>query len=254
MRYFIEVSYDGTEFSGFQVQENANTIQAEVERALRVFAGQAFALTGSSRTDAGVHALQNYFHTDSELVLTERQVYNLNALLPPTIAVNSLRRVRDDAHCRFDATAREYRYYLHRKKNVFALNRSWHYPYAVDLAVLNSLAELVKQQTDFEAFCKRNAQVATYRCQIAECVWTEQPDGLMLYIRGNRFLRGMVRGLVSTMLKLSRRPDPLQRLQEVFDSHDCRQADFTAPGCGLFLAGVQYPEGVWEIEEVGGRR
>jgi tRNA pseudouridine38-40 synthase len=245
MRYFIELQYDGTGYSGFQVQENAVTIQSEVEKALATIFRQSFSLTGSSRTDAGVHALQNYFHFDTDLVISPKQLYNLNALLPATIAVRNIHPVKTDAHCRFDAIAREYHYHIHRYKDPFRINRSWFYPYAVDIDRLNKLAAFIKAQTDFESFSKRNTQVHTFQCRIAVCEWTADAHGLMFVVKGNRFLRGMVRGLVSTMLKLARQEQGIAQLSGIFDAKDCSKADFTAPGHGLFLSGVQYPDHIF---------
>src|SRR5688572_24416168 len=119
MRYFLEVSYKGTNYSGFQSQKNANTVQAEIQKALRILFKEEIELTGSSRTDAGVHAQQNYFHFDFENELSSHLLYNLNAILPNDIAVKSLIKVKDDAHCRFDAISREYKYFVYQKKNPF---------------------------------------------------------------------------------------------------------------------------------------
>ena len=115
-RYFLELAYKGNDYSGFQIQANANSIQQEVEKALGIFFRERFVLTGSSRTDGGVHALQNYFHFDYEGVIEKRVIYNLNAILPPDIAIKGAYPVAPDAHCRFDAVSREYRYYVYRKK------------------------------------------------------------------------------------------------------------------------------------------
>jgi len=111
-RYFLEVAYKGTSYSGFQIQDNASSIQEEVEKALEIFYRQPLALTGSSRTDTGVHALQNFFHFDYEGVIEDRILYNINAILPPDIVLKGIRPVAPDAHCRYDALSREYRYYL----------------------------------------------------------------------------------------------------------------------------------------------
>ena len=118
-RYFLELTYKGTAYSGFQVQDNAETVQSEVEKALQTFFRENFTLTGSSRTDAGVHANQNFFHFDTDHQLLGRHIYNLNAILPADIAVKGLYAVSDTAHCRFDAVARQYRYYIYQQKNPF---------------------------------------------------------------------------------------------------------------------------------------
>src|SRR5215216_1150335 len=118
-RYFLEVAYKGTGYSGFQVQQNANTIQAELEKAFRILQKEAVAMTGSSRTDAGVHALQNFFHFDYAGRFDARAVYKLNAILPRDIVIKQMVPVANDAHCRFDASGREYKYFIYRQKNPF---------------------------------------------------------------------------------------------------------------------------------------
>ncbi|HLZ88429.1 MAG TPA: tRNA pseudouridine synthase A, partial [Puia sp.] len=131
-RYFLELAYKGTNYSGFQIQENASSIQQEVEKALAIFFRSNFELTGSSRTDGGVHALQNYFHFDYEGIIENRVLYNINAILPPDIVLTGIHPVAPDAHCRFDAISREYRYYIYRVKNPFLADRAWFYPYTLD--------------------------------------------------------------------------------------------------------------------------
>ena len=133
MRYFLEVSYKGTAYSGFQSQHNANTVQAEIEKAFKIILKEDIDLTGSSRTDAGVHALQNYFHFDTDTGISSKLLYNLNAVLPADISVNSLREVGDNAHCRFDAVSREYKYFIHKKKNPFLTEKAFYFPYTLDL-------------------------------------------------------------------------------------------------------------------------
>ncbi|MDD2792291.1 MAG: tRNA pseudouridine(38-40) synthase TruA [Sediminibacterium sp.] len=241
-RYFLELGYKGTAFHGFQVQENAVTIQSEVEWALKVLFRTDFELTGSSRTDAGVHALQNYFHFDTPLELTGRHVYNLNAILPADICIHSIREVAPDAHCRFDAVAREYHYYLYTRKDPFMQDRGWHYPYQLDLQLLNEAASLLKQHTDFTSFAKRNAQVFTHNCTIQESRWElMEPNRLRYTVQANRFLRGMVRGLVGTMVKAGRGIISLSEFENILLAKDCTRADFSTPPQGLFLVRVIYP-------------
>ena len=155
-RYFLEVFYKGDGFSGFQVQRNAITIQSEIEKAFQIFFRKPVSLTGSSRTDAGVHALQNYFHFDWEGDFPEKAIYNINAILPLAIAVKSIRKVKNDAHCRFHAVEREYKYFIYDTKNPFLEDRAWHLPYTLNKETLNKCAEIIKQCDDFTAFSKKN--------------------------------------------------------------------------------------------------
>ncbi|HUR11194.1 MAG TPA: tRNA pseudouridine(38-40) synthase TruA [Flavitalea sp.] len=241
-RYFLEVRYKGTKYAGFQKQRNAHTVQAAIEEALQVFFRQPVALTGSSRTDSGVHALQNYFHFDSDQVVDNRSVYNLNALLPIDIAVIKLIRVKSEQHCRYDAIARHYAYYIYHKKDPFLYGRAYYYPYRLDDILLREAAAFVQQQTDFTAFAKRNTQVNHFECTIHHSSWERTADTLIYRVRANRFLRGMVRGLTGTMLQVGRKKISLSAFQEIFRSGESAQADFSVPGHGLFLEEVVYPE------------
>lgn len=250
-RYFLEVAYKGTHYSGFQVQDRHRTIQSEVTRALEVLFRASFSLTGSSRTDAGVHALQNFFHFDTDLVLTEKHMYNLNAILLPDIAVKGIYPVKDDAHCRFDAVARAYQYHIYRRKDPFMSDRGWLYPYPVNLALLNEAAGVLTTYRDFTSFSKRNTQVKTFLCTLERSVWYETNGGLVYDVQANRFLRGMVRGLVGTMLKVGREQITMDRFREIIEALDCSKADFTTPPQGLFLVSViyQYPLGATTVAD-----
>ena len=239
-RYFLEVAYKGTAYSGFQVQNNAVTIQSEVEKALHTLTRETIVLTGSSRTDAGVHALQNFFHFDTALVLHEKLLYNLNAILPGDIAAKSLRQVANDAHARFQANAREYRYYIYKEKDPFLADRAWFFPYGLNLNALNAAAKAIMEYEDFTSFSKRNTQVKTFICQIQHSEWREEGSTLVYHVKANRFLRGMVRGLVATMVKVGRGAITLDQFRQIIESKDCSKADFAAPGGGLFLVKVHY--------------
>ncbi|MES1219470.1 MAG: tRNA pseudouridine synthase A, partial [Bacteroidota bacterium] len=182
-RYFIELSYKGTDYSGFQAQHNANTVQAEVEKAIEILRKEKIVLVGSSRTDTGVHALRNYFHFDSEIKFDTREVsYKLNAILPYGIAINDIIPVKDDAHCRFDAVSREYRYYIYRKKDPFLQDRAFYFPYKLDVDKMKAAALLLKDYTDFTSFSKRNTQVKTFTCVITQSEWLCEEDCLVYHV------------------------------------------------------------------------
>lgn len=236
----MEVMYKGTAYSGFQVQANALTVQQVMEDALRVYLRVPVALTGSSRTDAGVHALQNYFHFDHEGEIPERFIYNMNAILPGDIVIRSLRQVADTAHCRFDALSREYAYHLYREKDPFQADRAWYYPYPLDTGMLDRVAGIIREYQDFSSFSKRNTQVKTFLCRIEESYWEHHAGGHIYHVRANRFLRGMVRGLVGTMLLAGKGRIGVEGFREIIESRDCTKADFTTPARGLFLVRVNY--------------
>lgn len=242
-RYFLEVAYMGTHYSGFQVQDHHRTIQSELTRSLEVLFRAPFALTGSSRTDAGVHALQNFFHVDTELELTDKHVYNLNAILLPDVAVKSIRRMPDEAHCRFDAIASAYRYHIYRHKDPFLKDRGWLYPYPLNKALLDEAAGVLMDYRDFTSFSKRNTQVKTFQCTIERSAWEAVDNGLVYRVKANRFLRGMVRGLVGTMLKVGREQISIDDFKQIIEARNCTLADFTTPPQGLFLEAVIYPDG-----------
>ena len=241
MRYFIEVAYMGTNYAGFQIQENANTVQAEVEKALAVFFQRNISLTGSSRTDAGVHALQNFFHFDYDEIIPPSVFYNLNAILPTDIVVKSIVHVQDENHARFDAGSREYKYYISPCKNPFLTNRSWYYPFKVDLELLNNAAKIILENRDFTSFAKKNSQVQTHQCTIQISHWYYHEDCLIYHVKANRFLRGMVRGLVGTMLLVGRGKISLSNFDNIIRSLNSSKANFATPAHGLFLIKVDYP-------------
>ncbi len=243
-RYFIEVTYKGTKYAGFQVQLNANTIQAEIEKALLIYCRQAFQLTGSSRTDAGVHAKQNYFHFDNQTGKEfnwEQVAYHLNAILPDDIVIKSINSVSEEKHCRFDALSRTYEYTLYNAKDPFLDDRAYYYPYPLQLDLLNEAAMMIKNTENFETFSKRNTQVQTYICSIFESHWKTRGEHEIVYtVKGNRFLRGMVRGLVGTMLKVGTKKIDLAEFAAIIQSHNVMLADFSMPAKGLSLINVAY--------------
>ena len=239
-RYFIEVSYKGTNYSGFQIQQNANSVQAEIEKALKIFYKEDFKLTGSSRTDAGVHALQNFFHFDTELELADAS-YHLNAILPGDIVVKKIFLVKPDNHCRFNALSREYAYTIYQQKDPFLQDRAYFFPYEINIELMQEAANELMNHQDFAAFSKRNTQAKTTICTIFSSKWEEKENVLIYNVISNRFLRGMVRGMVGTMLQVGRRKISLDQFINIIQSKDCTKADFSIPPQGLFLLKVQFP-------------
>lgn len=243
-RYFLEVCYKGANYAGFQVQDNAATIQQAVEKVLATYLRQAVTLTGSSRTDTGVHARQNFFHFDIDREIPQKAIYNFNAMLPADIAINNLIPVGPEAHSRFDAIAREYEYYIYQHKAPFLADRAFYFPYTLNLPAMQEAAAMILNYTDFTSFSKRNSQVRTKNCTIQYSEWVEREGGLTVYrVKANRFLRGMVRGLVGTMLQVGRGKLTIDEFRSVIEAKDCTLADFSVPGHGLFLCKVEYPEG-----------
>lgn len=241
MRYFLEVGYKGTRYAGFQVQPNAETIQGQVESAFRTVFRSPINLTGSSRTDAGVHALQNYFHFDLNEEFSPALVYNLNAVLPLDIVIKSIFPVPSDAHSRFLASSRQYKYFITAIKDPFQTETAWYYPYSINIDLLNQAASLLYKHSDYTSFSKRNTQVYTKQCTIVKSEWSVHNDSLIYTVEANRFLRGMVRGLVGTMLLVGRNKISLCDFEEIILSKNCTKANFATPAHGLFLVKVHYP-------------
>lgn len=250
-RYFIEVAYKGTKYSGFQVQDNATTIQSEVESALAIKFGQSFQLTGASRTDAGVHALQNYFHFDIKTDLfrlkskeennAQQILYSLNSILPADIVIKKIFDVEANKHCRFDAVSREYKYYIYRKKNPFYKDTAYFYPYTIDYEKLQQAAAVILDTKNFVAFSKKNTQINNFVCTIYKSEWIKENDFLIYNVVANRFLRGMVKGLVGTMLKTASGKISLGEFIAIVKSSNASIADFSVPSHALFLVEVKYP-------------
>lgn len=249
LRYFIEVAYKGTRYSGFQVQQNALTIQSEIEQAYSVLQRQPVTLTGSSRTDAGVHALQNYFHFDVAAPVHPQFVYKMNAILPPDIVVKALHLMPADAHSRFDATSRAYNYRIYQYKNPFLKGVGYYYPYKLNFELMQMGAALVKEQTNFFAFSKTNTQVKNFNCKIITSEWVQAAEDVYIYsIEGNRFLRGMVRLLTASLLKIGRGHLTLKAFESFFTTDT--KCGLSVPADGLFLKAVNYPKGYFPHEEV----
>lgn len=240
-RYFIEVCYDGAMFGGFQIQQNQQTIQGALEDAMSILFRQAIPLTGASRTDAGVHALQNFLHFDTDLSITSKHIYNLNAILPNSIVVKNIYIVPDTAHSRFDAIKRSYIYKIHTQKSPFLEGRSWYYPFPVSISALQEAADTLLTYTHFESFSKKNTSVNTFECTITKAQWIQEGSVITFNIDSNRFLRGMIRGLVGTMLQVGRGQTNLASWHEIIRSKNEQNVDFSTPAHGLYLSEIKYP-------------
>lgn len=239
-RYFLEVAYKGTRYSGFQIQENAATIQSEIEKAFKTLHRQPVELTGSSRTDTGVHAAQNFFHFDFDNPIHPQAVYKLNSILPSDIVVRDIIEMPAEAHSRFDATSREYIYRIHTFKDPFKKDTSLFYPYKLNIDAMQEGAIYLKSQQNFFSFSKTNTQVKNFTCLILKSEWQSNDEDLAFTIEANRFLRGMVRLITATLLKLGREKISLAEFKNLFDQ--VRKCGYSVPADGLFLNKVIYPE------------
>ena len=244
-RYFLELMYKGTHYSGFQTQENTHdTVQEEVEKAFAVLQRHPGVLTGSSRTDTNVHALQNFFHFDFDETINPQFLYKINAILPRDIVVKNIYQVNNEAHCRFDAITRSYQYHIYQGKNPFLADFAYYFPYNIDIEKLQEAASMIKNYNDFTSFSKRNTQVKTFICTILESEWKKEEKQLIYCVKANRFLRGMVKGFTGTMLQVGRGKITMAEFRNIIEAKDCTHADFSVPGHGLFLQQVEYPVGL----------
>lgn len=242
-RYFLEVAYKGSNYNGFQVQQqNAKTIQAEIEKAFNTIQRESVKLTGSSRTDAGVHALQNYFHFDYDGAIHQKFVYKMNAILPDDIVIKKIIPVSPESNSRFKAISREYKYFIYRQKNPFLKEQAYYFPYKLDIDKIQEAAQLLKTYSDFTSFSKRNTQVKTFHCKILISEWLEENGCLVYHVKANRFLRGMVRALTATMLLVGRHKLSIEEFKEIIEAKDCTKASFAVPPHGLFLVSVEFSE------------
>ncbi len=236
--------YNGAAFHGSQVQGDIPTVQLALNQAISTLLRQEVEAYGASRTDEGVHALCSYYHFDLEQPLPENFKYKLNSILSEHLSINKLFKTVDpEFNCRFAAISRTYRYRIYTEKNPFKYHRAYYFPFQIDRALLNETAKLLKQHTDFETFSKKNTQTYTFNCELFESYWEEIGNELHYVVKGNRFLRGMVRGLVGTQLQVARGRTTIEQYKSIIESKDCTQADFSVPGHGLYLENIEYPEG-----------
>lgn len=243
-RYFIELSYNGTDFHGWQTQPNSVTVQECLDKALSTFFRHEIVSLGCGRTDTGVHATQFYAHfdlTDVNPRQVENSVKGINALLPYSIAIKQIFVVANEAHARFDATAREYKYYLHFNKDPFKLDRSWLYKGTLDLEKMNEAAQILLKHKDFSCFSKSNTQTFTNNCKISYAKVEQQVDGLLFTIKADRFLRNMVRAIMGTLVMVGRGDIDIPAVEEIIASKNRSKAGQSVPACGLYLVAVEYP-------------
>jgi tRNA pseudouridine38-40 synthase len=247
-RYFIELSYDGTNYHGWQTQPNAVAVQEVLDKALTTVLREPIETLGCGRTDSGVHAKEFFAHFDlagESFVHSPRSisesVRGINSLLPHDIAVKKIVPVHDEAHARFDATSRSYQYHIHFNKDPFKNNYSWLLRDAPDLELMNKAAAIIMQYTDFSCFSKSNTQTKTNNCKITRTEWVMQDDGsIVFHISADRFLRNMVRAIVGTLIMVGRKEIEPEAVRAIIESMDRSNAGTSVPACGLYLTEVKY--------------
>jgi tRNA pseudouridine38-40 synthase len=244
-RYFLRISYDGTHYSGWQIQPEVTTVQGTLEKALQVLVRDFRSLIGCGRTDTGVHAREYFAHFDTEHPLHPEFLYKLNAILPRDIAVDMVEEVDNQAHARFSAIEREYKYFMHFRKIPFKNQYSVFHVHSLDLDRLNEASRHLIGEQDFTSFSKSNTQVKTNLCKVNTAYWETSDEGIVFTIAANRFLRNMVRAVVGTLLPIGEGVEQPDYLKEVIEAKDRSAAGKSAYPQGLFLNRITYPEHIW---------
>jgi tRNA pseudouridine38-40 synthase len=245
MRYFFEIAYNGKNYNGWQSQNNGIGVQAVVEDALSKLLQDQIKIVASGRTDAGVHCEQQFFHVDIEKELPEIFTQKLNSFLPHDIVILSIRKVKNDVSARYDALERSYRYQITKRKNPFLVDYSWHFFKPVNIQTMNDAASLLTGEQDFECFSKVHTDVNHFLCTVHKARWSQDGDLLLFEITANRFLRGMVRAIVGTLIDVGTGKIRIEDFEAIIKSRDRKKAGANVPSQGLFLTSVKYPSGVF---------
>ncbi len=249
MRYFLELRYNGGAYCGWQRQPDMPSVQQTLERGLATLLREPVEVTGAGRTDTGVNASYYVAHFDCSAPVADpvQTVYKLNFLLPGDIAVGGMTPVADDAHARFHACEREYRYYIEPRKNPFTRHATWQYYVPLDVARMNEAADVLLAQDDFTSFAKLNSNNRTNICRVMHARWSEDETGVLCFtIRADRFLRNMVRSIVGTLVDVGRGRYTPAEFRAIVESRDLSRSSAGAPAQGLFLSDVVYPAAIFE--------
>ncbi len=247
LRYFIELSYKGTNYHGWQVQPNAISIQELLNKALTTIFRTAINVVGAGRTDTGVHAEQLFAHVDLENeIKIEDAIYKLNSLLPNDIVVENIMKTTETAHARFDAKSRSYEYRIFMGRNPFLIDTTWQLNNAkLNIVKMNEASEILKNYTNFKCFSRTNSNVKTYNCDVKRAEWIKTNEILIFHITADRFLRNMVRAIVGTLIDVGKDKLTLEGFKQIIESEDRCNAGTSAPAQGLFLTQVTYPKTIF---------
>jgi len=243
-RYFLQLSYKGTNYHGWQIQPNAISVQEVMEDALSKILREKIAVVGAGRTDTGVHASYFILHFDVEKSIPESLdlVHKLNSFLPSDIAVQKVWPVTSEAHARFSAVSRTYHYYITTEKNPFVIETSHKYLKPLDIEKMNEAAQILFDYEDFTSFSRLHTDVKTNNCKIKQAEWIRKDQQLIFIIKANRFLRNMVRAIVGTLLEVGQGKLSIQQFREIIERKNRGAAGASAPAEGLFLVDIEYPE------------
>ena len=246
MRYFFEISYNGTAYHGWQNQDNALGVQEVVENALSKLLREKISIVGSGRTDTGVHCFQQFFHVDINKEFDRDQLLlRLNVFLPRDIVIKSILGVKQDAHARYDARGRSYEYRITRVKDPFLTHDAYYFFRDLDVPTMNQAAALLPGTHDFQCFSKVKTDVNHFICVVKQADWNQKGELLVFRITANRFLRGMVRAIVGTLLDVGNGKISLKEFRQIVESKDRKKAGMNVPPEGLYLMSVKYPKKIF---------
>jgi tRNA pseudouridine38-40 synthase len=253
-RYFIHMAYDGSKYHGWQIQPNDISVQKVMDHAISLLLRDKLETFGCGRTDSGVHARNFYAHFDHSILFNQEELnaltFKLNSFLPHDIVVFEIYRVQPDAHARFSAINRTYKYYISRKKDPFTLPYSWYYHPPLNIDLMKRGAEMLKSYSDFAAFSKKDTDIVGTLCKLEFARWEEVDNQLIFTIKANRFLRNMVRAITGTLMEMGRGKLDEEGLHNVIESRDRCKAGESVPAAGLFLHEVGYPGGIRIVENL----
>lgn len=249
-RYFIDITFDGSAYHGWQVQPNAVSVQQMLAGALTTLLKEDTGLTGSGRTDTGVHALKYTAHFNThaspEQIKQMDLRYKLNRILPSDISILKIKPVKPDAHARFSALSRSYHYIICRKKDPFMVNRAWLMERPLDFDLMQEISAKLLQYKDFESFSRSNTQVSNYLCTVKKAGWIQKDHLWIFHIEANRFLRNMVRAIVGTITDVGLKKISPARFDTIVQSKNRSNAGYSVPGCGLYFLGATYEAAIFE--------
>nr|WP_297168932.1 tRNA pseudouridine(38-40) synthase TruA [uncultured Dysgonomonas sp.] len=247
-RYFMYLAYNGANYCGWQIQPNGLSVQEVIEKSLSTLLRMPITIVGAGRTDAGVHAREMAAHFEAEVQDVTLLTNKLNRILPKDIVVYKIVRVKEDAHARFDATSRLYRYYLTTQKDPFMYPYKYKVHGSIDVEMMNKCSRILFEYIDFTSFSKLHTDVKTNDCKIIHAQWEQQGEDYVFTIQANRFLRNMVRAVVGTLLEAGRGKLDEAGMRRVIEAKDRAVAGLSVPAHALFLEEIGYPPHIFEVE------
>ena len=247
MRYFLVISYCGTKYHGWQRQPNSLSVQQTIEDAISIILKQKIMLVAAGRTDAGVHAINMYAHFDAKIdgEIESKLIGLINSFLDHSISIKKILKVIHNAHARFDAISRTYKYKISFFKDPFRHERYFELRNEINFKNIKRATESLLLHSDFKSFSKTKSDVKNYLCDISEVDWKLKNDRAVFTITANRFLRNMVRAIVGTLIEVGKNKISVDDFNNIIIERDRAKAGFSVPACGLYLVNVEYSKNIF---------